>query len=120
MTEQDIDTIEARALASSDEWLIQVRGTTKHYGTHIYTTNSKNDIVIWGTSEDEYPDGDAAHSEREKEEAFSHWAAGGHYESVRDLANARLFINARDDILDLIREIKRLRDAQYQMSESPP
>lgn len=69
------------------------RGTDKHYGTLVQIFDEDgykvgNSLSVWYCASDEYPEGDAAHSPRETEKEWSHWAAGGHYESVADLAVA--------------------------------
>ena len=113
LTMQELAEIESRAIASSDDWQLVERGDQKYYGTMLTSQSVANPVIFWGTSEDDYPFGDAAHSEREIEDVYSHNAMGGHYESQRDLANAVFMLHAREDVLRLIAELRKGLSVYY-------
>lgn len=85
--EFDLDGILVHLLRQLGPWtLAPLQG--KHYGTVIRSAGDCK-ITVWHTGQADYPDGDAAHSERDHQEIGSHWPSGGHYESVADYDLAR-------------------------------
>lgn len=99
-----ITEIRARLDAASDRWDLTPWGEDKHYGT-VIRIGAGNNTKIWKTEEDDYPFGDAAPSKRDN--SSEHDRLGGHYESVRDLANADFIVNAKKDIEFLLYLIER-------------